>query len=303
MNKDNRMLDVKHKVQYDIPMNRKSVQERAQILHLLVEGNSLRSTSRIAGCSINTVTKLLTEVGEACAWYQDKHLRNLTCSKVQVDEIWSFVYSKQKNVPEGREGEAGDVWTWTAIDSETKLVPSWRIGSRDGDTALDFITDLSARMANRIQLTSDGHKAYLEAVEQAFGDDVDYAQLVKIYGETTEGQKRYSPAQCVGAKKAKVTGNPDLCCVSTSHVERQNLTMRMSMRRFTRLTNGFSKKVENHAHAIALHYMFYNFCRIHKSLRVSPAMAASVSETLWSLEDVVTMADAYFYDKERGKIN
>ncbi len=284
-------------------MNRKSIQERAQILNLLVEGNSLRATSRIAGCSINTVTKLLAEIGEACAWYQDKHLRNLTCSKVQVDEIWSFVYSKQKNVPEGMEGEAGDVWTWTAIDSETKLVPSWRIGSRDGDTALEFISDLGARMANRIQLTSDGHKAYLEAVEQTFGDDVDYAQLVKLYGETTEGQKRYSPAACIGAKKSKVTGNPDLCCVSTSHVERQNLTMRMSMRRFTRLTNGFSKKVENHAHAIALHFMFYNFCRIHKSLRVSPAMAAGVSETLWSLEDVVTMADTYCYDKERKKIN
>lgn len=278
-------------------MNRKSVKERAQILHLLVEGNSLRSTSRIAGCSINTVTKLLVEIGEACEWYQDKHLRGLTCSKVQVDEIWSFVYSKQKNVPDGKEDEAGDVWTWTAIDSETKLVPSWRIGSRDGDTALDFITDLSARMANRIQLTSDGHKAYLEAVEQAFGDDIDYAQLVKIYGETTEGQKRYSPAACVGAKKAKVTGNPDLCCVSTSHVERQNLTMRMSMRRFTRLTNAFSKKIENHSHAIALHFMHYNFCRIHKTLRVTPAMAAGASETLWSLEDVVKMADSYWEEK------
>lgn len=285
-------------------MNKKSVKERAQILNLLVEGNSLRATTRIiretqGGCSINTVTKLLEEVGEACADYQDKHLRGLTCEKVQVDEIWSFVYSKQKNVPEGMEGEAGDVWTWTAIDSKTKLVPSWRIGSRDGDTALDFMTDLAGRMANRIQLTSDGHRAYLEAVEQAFGDDIDYAMLVKLYGETIEGQKRYSPAACVGAKKSRVTGNPDQSCISTSHVERQNLTMRMSMRRFTRLTNAFSKKVENHAHAIALHFMHYNFVRIHKTLKVTPAMAAGVSETLWSLEDVVEMSDNY-WDKKKA---
>ncbi|MCF8496540.1 MAG: IS1 family transposase [Alphaproteobacteria bacterium] len=283
-------------------MNKKTIAERAQILRLLTEGNSLRSTSRIAGCSINTVTKLLTEIGEACAWYQDKHLVNLPCKKVQVDEIWSFVYSKQKNVPEGMEADAGDVWTWVAIDSETKLVPSWRIGSRDAAIASEFIGDLASRMAGRIQLTSDGYKIYENAVENAFGADVDYAMLVKIYGDTVEGQKRYSPAACVGAKKAKITGNPDLCCVSTSHVERQNLTMRMSMRRFTRLTNAFSKKVENHAHAVALHYMNYNFCRQHKTLRVSPAMAAGVSQTLWDLEDVVKMADAYHYDKDRGKL-
>lgn len=296
------MLDDKNKVQYGCPMNRKSAKERAQILNLLVEGNSLRATTRIiretqGGCSINTVTKLLEEIGEACADYQDKNLRNLKCSKVQVDEIWSFVYSKQKNVPDGMEGEAGDVWTWTAIDAETKLVPSWCIGGRDAGAALEFISDLGSRMANRIQLTSDGHKAYLEAVEQTFGDEVDYAQLVKMYGETVEGQKRYSPAQCVGAKKVGITGNPDPCCVSTSFVERQNLTMRMSMRRFTRLTNAFSKKVENHAHAIALHFMHYNFVRIHKSLKVTPAMAAGVSQTLWTLEDVVKMADAYWENK------
>lgn len=283
-------------------MNKKSIKERAQILSLLVEGNSLRATTRIirdmqGGCSINTVTKLLEEVGEACAWYQDKHLRNLPCKRVQVDEIWSFVYAKAKNVPEGMEGEAGDVWTWTAIDADTKLVPSWRIGSRDADAALDFISDLGARMADRIQLTSDGHKAYIEAVEQTFGDDVDYAMLVKMYGETVEGQKRYSPAQCTGAVKRKMAGNPDQDHVSTSFAERQNLTMRMSMRRFTRLTNAFSKKVENHAHAIALHFMHYNFCRIHKSLKVTPAMAAGVSDTLWSLEDVVKMADSYWEEK------
>jgi len=275
-------------------MNRKPTKERAQILALLTEGNSLRATSRIAGCSINTVTKLLVEVGEACAAYQDEHLRNLPCTKIQVDEIWSFVYSKQKNVPEGMEAEAGDVWTWTAICADTKLVPSWRIGGRDAAIAHEFIADLASRVAGRIQLTSDGYRLYENAVEAAFGDDVDYAMLVKIYGETTEGQKRYSPAECVGAKKTRMIGNPDLCCVSTSFAERQNLTMRMSMRRFTRLTNGFSKKVENHAHAIALHFMNYNYVRIHKSLKLTPAMAANVSQTLWTLEDVVKMSDDYW---------
>lgn len=283
-------------------MNKKSIKERAQILSLLVEGNSLRATTRIiretqGGCSINTVTKLLEEIGEACAWYQDQNLRNLPCKRVQVDEIWSFVYSKQKNVPEGMENEAGDVWTWTAIDADTKLVPSWRIGSRDADAALDFISDLGARMANRIQLTSDGHKAYIEAVEQTFGTEIDYAMLVKVYGETSEGQKRYSPTRFAGSTKRVMAGNPDQSVVSTSFVERQNLTMRMSMRRFTRLTNAFSKKVENHGHAIALHFMHYNFCRIHKSLKVTPAMAADVSQTLWSLEDVVKMADDYYESK------
>jgi IS1 family transposase len=284
-------------------MNKKSIKERAQILSFLVEGNSLRATTRIiretqGGCSINTVTKLLEEIGEACAWYQDANLRNLPCKRVQVDEVWSFVYSKQKNVPEGMEGEAGDVWTWTAIDADTKLVPSWRIGSRDADSAQDFISDLAGRMANRIQLTSDGHKAYIEVVEQSFGNDVDYAMLVKIYGETSEGQKRYSPAECSGTIKRTMAGNPDHKHTSTSFVERQNLTMRMSMRRFTRLTNAFSKKVENHSHAIALHFMHYNFCRIHKSLKLTPAMASGVTQTLWSLEDVVKMADNYWNEKK-----
>lgn len=274
-------------------MNRKTTQERAQILNCLVEGNSIRSTVRLTGASKNTIVKLLAEVGEACSWYQDKYLRNLPCKKVQVDEIWSFVYSKAKNVPDEKVGEAGDVWTWTAIDADTKLVPSWRVGGRDAWTAKEFMQDLASRMAGRIQLTSDGFTKYSNAVEAAFGADIDYAMLVKIYGDTVEGQKRYSPAECVGTKKNRVVGNPDLCCVSTSFVERQNLTMRMSMRRFTRLTNAFSKKVENHAHAIALHFMNYNFCRIHKTLRVSPAMAAGASEKLWSLEDVVDMMDAY----------
>lgn len=291
------MLDQSRKRSYINAMNKKSVTERAQILRCLVEGNSIRSTVRITGASKNTITKLIVEVGEACAWYQDKHLVNLSCKRIQVDEIWSFVYSKQKNVPEGMEDEAGDIWTWTAIDAETKLVPSWLVGGRDVETANDFISDLATRLANRIQLTSDGHKTYVNAVETAFGDDVDYAMLVKIYGDTGEGQKRYSPADCTGCLKNKVTGNPDEKHVSTSFVERQNLTMRMSMRRFTRLTNAFSKKVENHAHAVALHYMNYNFCRIHQTLRVSPAMAAGVSQTLWGLEDVVRMVDNYWKEK------
>ncbi len=283
-------------------MNKKPVKERAQILSLLVEGNSLRSASRISGASVNTVTKLLVEVGEACAWYQDKHLTNLPCKRVQVDEIWSFVYSKQRNVPEGMEGEAGDVWTWTSICADTKLVPTWRVGSRDAETAKDFIGDMASRMANRIQLTSDGLTKYKDAVENAFGADVDYAMLVKIYGDNVEGQKRYSPAVCTGAIKQEMIGNPDVKHISTSFAERQNLTMRMSMRRFTRLTNAFSKKVENHAHSVALHFMHYNFARIHKTLKVSPAMAAGVSQTLWSLGDIIVMADRYWYDKGRGKV-
>lgn len=272
-------------------MNKLPLKKRAQILGLLVEGNSLRATSRLADCSINTVTKLLVDVGTACAAYQDKTLRNLPCKRVQVDEIWSFVYSKQKNVPEGMEGQAGDVWTWTAICAETKLVPSFLVGGRDGGYAMEFITDLAGRMASRIQLTSDGHKAYLEAVESAFGRDVDYAQLIKIYGAAPEGQRRYSPAQCLGTQVSQVSGDPAMEHVSTSYVERQNLTMRMSMRRFTRLTNGFSKKVENHAHAVALHFMYYNFGRIHKSLRITPAMAAGVSDHVWSLEEIAALAN------------
>lgn len=274
-------------------MNKLTPKKRAQILHLLVEGNSLRATGRIADVSYNTVCKFFADAGRACEKYQDETLRNLACKRVQVDEIWSFVYAKQKNVPGAKAAPdgAGDVWTWVAVDAQTKLVPTWRVGSRDGDTAKDFISDLASRLLGRIQLTSDGHKPYLEAVEGAFGADIDYAQLQKIYGTPIEGQKRYSPAECIGCAQRVIEGNPDPRHISTSYVERQNLTMRMSMRRFTRLTNGFSKKVENHALSVALHYMHYNFCRIHKSLRITPAMAARVTDRVWTITDIVAIIE------------
>lgn len=274
-------------------MNRLDITKRAQILGLLVEGNSLRATSRLADVSINTVTKLLVDVGRACSEYQDKALRNLPCKRVQVDEIWSFVYAKEKNAPEAKRiaGEAGDIWTWTAICADTKLVPSWYVGERDSEAAMTFMDDLAKRLASRVQLTSDGHKPYLEAVEGAFGADIDYAMLVKVYGEAPDGQRRYSPPVCIGARKSRIEGAPDPKHVSTSYAERNNLTMRMSIRRFTRLTNAFSKKVENHAHAVALHFMFYNFGRIHKTPRVTPAMAAGVTDHVWSLEEIAQLAD------------
>lgn len=266
--------------------------KRAQILGLLVEGMSLRAASRLADCSINTVTKLLVDVGMACAKYQDATLRNLPCKRVQCDEIWSFVGAKQKHVPAERQGEfgIGDVWTWTAIDADTKLIASWMVGTRDGDAAKLFIGDLAARLANRIQLTTDGHRVYVEAVERAFAGDIDYAMLVKHYGEGPQSpDRKYSPVEFVSAEKKRINGRPDQAHVSTSYVERQNLTMRMSCRRFTRLTNAFSKKVENHAHAVALHFMYYNFGRIHKSLRVTPAMEAGVADHVWSLEEIAAL--------------
>ena len=273
-------------------MNRMPLAKRAQILGFLVEGMSLRAASRLADCSINTVTKLLVDVGTACAEYQDGALRNLPCKRIQCDEIWSFVGSKQKNVPAERQGEfgVGDVWTWTAICADTKLIASWMVGSRDGDAARAFMGDLAGRLANRIQLTTDGHRVYLDAVEEAFAWEVDYAMLVKQYGEpSTSPERKYSPSQYVGAKKIKVTGHPLKKDVSTSYVERQNLTMRMSMRRFTRLTNAFSKKVDNHMHAVALHFMHYNFGRIHKTLRVTPAMEAGIADHVWSLEEIAAL--------------
>lgn len=275
-------------------MNNLNIQKRAQILNLLVEGNSMRSTSRIADCSINTVTKLLVDVGAACSEYQDQVMRNLTCKHIQCDEIWSFCYSKEKNVaPEDKDilGH-GDVYTWTSICPDTKLVPSFMVGKRDAEYAQAFIEDLASRLANRVQLTTDGHKPYLQAIENVFGNDIDYAMLVKHYsnpGEASQAQKRYSPSKFISAEKRRISGNPDIKEVSTSHVERQNLTMRMGMRRFTRLTNGFSKKIENLEHAVALHFMHYNFGRIHKTLRVTPAMEAGISDHVWSLEEIAAL--------------
>ena len=288
------MLDYLERSGIMFIMNRLPLEKRSQILGLLVEGNSLRAASRLSGCSINTVTKLLVDVGTACAEYQDTALRNLPCKRVQCDEIWSFVYAKQKNVPEGMEGQAGDVWTWTALCADTKLIVAWMVGSRDSDAAQAFIADLSSRLANRIQLTTDGHKAYLDAVEEAFGRNIDYAMLVKLYGapKGKENERRYSPAECNGTIKGTVSGSPEKEHISTSYVERQNLTMRMSMRRFSRLTNAFSKKIDNHMHAIALHFMYYNFGRIHKSLRVTPAMEAGISDHVWSLEEIAKLVDS-----------
>ncbi|MGE0716073.1 MAG: IS1 family transposase [Alphaproteobacteria bacterium] len=275
-------------------MNKLPAAKRAHILSLLVEGNSLRAASRIADVSINTVTKLLVDAGEACAAYHDEHVRNMTAKRVQCDEIWAFCYAKAKNVGKALAApeRAGDAWTWVGIDADSKLVIAYLVGSRDAEYALGLMDDLRSRLANRVQLTTDGHEVYLMAVEEAFGIDVDYAQLVKLFGAVPESANgRYSPAECVGSRKGPVVGRPDIAHVSTSYNERQNLTMRMSMRRFTRLTNGFSKKIENHAHAVALHFMHYNFCRLHKTLRITPAMAAGVIDRLWSTEDIVALLD------------
>jgi IS1 family transposase len=277
-------------------VNKLDRQSRARILHLLCEGNSIRAVTRLTGASKKAVTKLLVDAGQAAAWYQDRVFVNLTCKRIQVDEIWAFVYAKQKNVPTAKAApaNAGDVWTWTAIDADTKLIPSWFVGGRDSDAAIIFMDDLRSRLANRVQLTSDGHKAYIEAVEGAFGGDVDYAMLVKLYGPSSELAKgRYSPAECIGARKETIEGDPDPAHISTSYAERQNLNVRMHTRRFTRLTNAFSKKVENHAHSVALFAMYYNFVRIHKTLRTTPAMAPKVTERLWEMGDIVDVLEAW----------
>lgn len=272
-----------------------NTEEKVRVAACLVEGNSLRSTVRMTGIHRTTIQNLLVELGSACSAYQDVAMRNLKCKRLQCDEIWAFVGCKQKNTtPETRSKHHwGDVWTWTALDAETKLVPCWFVGTRDGGAAYHFIHDLQGRLANRIQLTTDGHKAYIEAVEDAFGAEIDYAQLQKIYGSEggpkSNAEIRYSPAQCMGARKAVISGMPDYNHVSTSYTERQNLTMRMSMRRFTRLTNAFSKKVENHEAAVALHFMHYNFARVHQTLRVTPAMEAGIAEHVWSLEEIVNL--------------
>jgi IS1 family transposase len=276
-------------------VNKLDRKTRSQILHLLCEGQSIRAVTRLTGCSKNTVAKLLVEAGHACAAYQDKALRNLPCKRVQMDEIWSFVYAKASNVGGAKKAPAtaGDVWTWTALCADTKLIVSWLLGARDTDAALAFTRDLESRLANRVQLTSDGHRPYLQAVDAAFGDQVDYAMLIKHYGSPPQTETRYSPAVCTGAEKQPKVGNPDSKHISTSYVERSNLTMRMHMRRFTRLTNAFSKKVENHAAAIALHTMYYNFVRIHQTLRVTPAMAAGVTDKLWEVSDIVAMLEQW----------
>ncbi len=258
---------------------------------MLVEGNSLRATSRMADVSINTVTKLLVDVGTAAAEFHDRAVRNVRVRRLQCDEIWCFVGAKAKNVtPEQKAMGWGDVWTWTAIDADTKLCLSYLVGGRDGGWAQDFMEDCASRIRGRVQLTTDGHKAYLEAVEGAFGMDVDFAVLHKIYGAPSESEaRRYSPAKCIGCEMKTVIGDPDPKHVSTSYVERQNLTMRMGMRRFTRLTNGFSKKLENHAHMVALHFLYYNFGRVHKTLRVTPAMEAGLGDHVWMLEEIASL--------------
>jgi len=255
----------------------------------------MRSISRVADVSINTVSKMLVDAGRFAAAFHDDRVRDVKASRIQCDEIWSFTYAKAKNVVTAKSApaEAGDTWTWTALDADSKLIVSWLVGGRDSEYAMAFMDDLRGRLANRVQLTTDGHRAYLEAVEGAFGDDIDYAMLIKMYGAAPESAKgRYSPAECVGARKTRITGNPDYDHVSTSHVERQNLTMRMQMRRLTRLTNGFSKKFENHMHMVALYTVWYNFIRIHKTLKITPAMAAGITDRLWSWNDIVTMIDA-----------
>ena len=274
-------------------MNKLSVTKRAQILTLLVEGMSLRAISRATDASINTISNLLVDAGDACSAYHDETVRRVRAKRVQVDEIWSFTYAKQKNVamakdaPEG----AGDTWTWTAIDADSKLVMSWLVGPRDAGSAFTFVSDLADRLATRVQLTSDGLRLYVDAVEDAFGADIDFAQLIKLYGAVQETDTRYSPAQCQGTITKPITGNPDPKHISTSYVERQNLTMRMSMRRFTRLTNAFSKKLMNHVHHVSLYFVHYNFCRVHKTLRMSPAMAAGVTDTLRDTEWIVGLID------------
>jgi IS1 family transposase len=284
-------------------MNKLDIATRAKILSMLCEGASMRSVSRLADVSINTVSKLLVDAGRFCAGYHDANVRNVKATRVQVDEIWSFTGAKQKNVAKMKmpvDG-AGDTWTWTAIEAETKLIISHFVGGRDGDCAAWFMQDVADRVANRIQLTSDGHKAYLEAVEGAFGADIDYAMLIKIYGASSEGAKgRYSPAECIGAEKHRITGNPDKRHVSTSYSERANLTMRMHNRRFTRLTNAFSKKFENHAHMVAIYAVWYNWLRIHKTLRVTPAMAAGLSKTVMDWSDIVEAMDADAPAPKRG---
>jgi IS1 family transposase len=275
-------------------MNRLTIEDRTRVVASLVEGNSIRATVRMTGVAKNTVAKLLVDLGAVCSDYQDRVMQDLPCSRIECDEIWSFCYSKDRNVPKEKRGEFGygDVWTWVAIDAETKLVPSFHIGSRDAEDAFALMRDLAKRLRYRVQLTTDGHKSYLAAVRGAFRDEIDYAQLVKTYGPEPAGSHRYSPQVCTSIGTKKVSGDPDPKLISTSYIERQNLTMRMSMRRFTRLTNAFSKKVENLAAAVSLHFAYYNFCRVHKTLGTTPAVAAGVADHVWTLTELVGLLEA-----------
>ncbi len=276
-------------------MNQFPAETRARILSCLVEGVSIRATARLCGVAINSVVKLQIEAGEACAAYQDRAFRNLTCQRIQCDEIWSFVGCKEQHLkPEEKGKGRGDCWTWTAIDPDTKLIPCWHVGLREAADGISFMEDLASRLTGRIQLSTDGHHGYLNAVETAFGANVDYGQAVKVFGplESNRIEARYSPGKCKEVRKSVIKGSPDFDNISTSHVERQNLNIRMGMRRFTRLTNAFSKKMENHRRALALYFMFYNFCRIHTTLRVTPAMQAGVSDRVWDMIDVVRMLDS-----------
>ncbi len=274
-------------------MNRLTKEQRTKIIAALVEGNSVRATARMCDVAFNTVLKLVPEIGSTCAEYHARTVRNLTSKRIQCDEIWSFCYAKAKNALADKQGQPGDgdVWTWVAIDPETKLVVTWCVGSRGASTANAFMHDLAARLANRVQLTTDGHRVYLEAVESAFGSSIDYSMLIKLYGNDSEPDTKYSPGECIDCQTVAIMSRPNSRHVSTSHVERQNLTIRMSMRRFTRLTNAFSKKLENHIAAIALHYMYYNFCRIHKSVRITPAMAAGISDHVWDVEELAALLE------------
>jgi len=274
-------------------MNKLSTAKRAQIVAMMAEGNSLRAITRMTGASINTVSKLLVDLGNACAKFHHERVRNVTAQRIEADEVWTFCYARRDNVPEDKRGVLGygDVWTWIGLDPDSKLVLSWTCGRRDADTAYEFMRDLASRLANRVQLTTDGLHAYLVATDAVFGTDIDYARLIKVYGSDPNAERRYAPPVCISSKREIVSGDPDPDYISTSYIERQNLTMRMSMRRFTRLTNGHSKKLANHLHALAIHYVHYNFARKQKDLKGTPAMAAGLADHAWSLEDIIDLLD------------
>jgi IS1 family transposase len=282
-------------------MNRLTDDQQIQVIKQICEGSCIRTTVRLTGVAKNTIVKLLVEIGNACARFHDTTVRNLPCKRIQCDEIWSFCYAKDKNVPDDKRGILGfgDVWTWTAIDPDTKLIASWAVGRRDAGTAYEFMQALASRLANRVQVTTDGHRAYLQAVEDAFGANIDYAMLIKLYGGDDKPETKYSPAECIGTREIKINCNPKPAAISTSHVERHNLTMRMSMRRFARLTNAFSKKLENHVAMLSLYFVYYNFCRVHQTLRVTPAMEAGIADHVFDVKDLVALLPA-IASKPRG---